>query len=276
MSAAEASGQTGAGVRAAEAPVHWPEALLDGLGLGLFMVAAGGFGTLLEAPASPLHAALPDPLLRRGLMGVAMGLTALGLITSPWGQRSGAHLNPAVTFTFYRLGRVRGRDALAYALAQLLGGLLGTLAVAAVAGPAFLQPPVSGVATLPGEGGAGVAFAAEAAISFLLMSTVLALGRSPSLGRFTPFAAAALVCLFIVAEAPLSGMSMNPARTLASALPAGRWDALWVYLTAPLLGMLGAAEVHRRLPGGPAGCAKLRHRRPCVFCDPVTTPGTAT
>jgi aquaporin Z len=260
----------------AQTPVHWREALLDGLGLGLFMVAAGGFGTLLEAPTSPVHAALPDPVLRRGLMGLAMGVTALGLITSPWGQRSGAHLNPAVTFTFYRLGRVGARDALAYAGAQVLGGLLGVLAVAAVAGPAFLQPPVSGVATLPGEAGAMVAFAAEVAISFLLMSTVLALGRSRSLERLTPFAAAALVCLFIVVEAPLSGMSMNPARTLASALPSGRWDALWVYLTAPLLGMLAAAEVQCRLPGGPAGCAKLLHRHPCVFCDPVTTAGAAT
>jgi aquaporin Z len=266
----------GSAATAPAAAVHWPEALLDGLGLGLFMVAAGGFGTLLESPASPVHAAVPDPLLRRALMGVAMGLTAVGLITSPWGQRSGAHLNPAVTLTFLRLGRVRGRDAIAYAAAQFLGGLLGVLAVAAVAGPAFLAPPVSGVVTSPGAAGVAGAFAGELAISFLLMSTVLALGRSPSLGRFTPYAAGALVCLFIVVEAPLSGMSMNPARTLASALPTDRWDALWVYFSAPLLGMLASAEVHCRLSGGSGGCAKLLHRRPCVFCSPVTPPGEST
>src|SRR6185295_3355311 len=91
--------------------VHWREALMEALGLGLFMVSAGVFGTLLESPASPVHRALPGPVLRRVLMGLAMGLTAVGLVYSPWGRRSGAHINPAFTLTMFRLGRVRGRDA---------------------------------------------------------------------------------------------------------------------------------------------------------------------
>src|SRR6516162_4081972 len=76
---------------------HWPEYLMEAAGLGLFMVSAGLFGTLLEYPQSPVHRAIADPFLRRTLMGVAMGLTAVGIIYSPWGKQSGAHINPATT-----------------------------------------------------------------------------------------------------------------------------------------------------------------------------------
>jgi aquaporin Z len=250
------------------AAVHWPEVFMEALGLGLFMISAGLFGTLLESPASPFHRALPHPLVRRALMGIAMGLTAVGLVYSPWGRRSGAHINPAVTATFFRLGRVGGRDAIAYVVAQFVGGLLGVLAVALVFGDAFLEPPVGAVATIPGPWGLATAFASELAISFLLMTVVLRLGRSTRLGPYTGLVVGGLLCLFIVVEAPLSGMSMNPARTLASALPVGSWRGLWVYFTAPFGGMLLAAELHLRLSRGKhrAGCAKLDHRGPCIFC----------
>jgi aquaporin Z len=79
---------------------HLPEYLMEALGLGLFMASAGAFATLLFHSASPVPAAVPDPLARRALMGLAMGLTAVGNIYSPWGQRSGAPLNPATTLTF--------------------------------------------------------------------------------------------------------------------------------------------------------------------------------
>src|SRR5256885_1565975 len=101
----------------AAARVHWPEALMEALGLGLFMISAGVFGTVLEYPGSPVHRAIPDPLARRALMGMVMGLTAIGLAYSPWGRRSGAHNNPAFTWTFFRLGRVKGRVALLYTAA---------------------------------------------------------------------------------------------------------------------------------------------------------------
>jgi len=86
---------------------HWPEYLTEAAGLGLFMLSACVFTTLLEYPGSPAHQAIADPFLRRVLIGIAMGLTAVGLIYSPWGQRSGAHLNPSVTLAFWRLGKVQ-------------------------------------------------------------------------------------------------------------------------------------------------------------------------
>jgi len=111
-----------------------------------------------------------------------------------------------------------------------------------------------------------VAFAAELAISFGLMSAVLAFTNVPSRNRFTPFVAATLVAVYITLEAPLSGTSMNPARSFASAVPAHFWHALWIYFLAPPLGMLAAAECHLRR-GGAVLCAKLHHvnDRRCIF-----------
>src|SRR5688572_16678223 len=106
---------------------HWPEYAIEAAGLGLFMLSACAFGTLLGHPRSPLVAAVPGELARRIAMGVAMAGTAIALIYSPWGRRSGAHFNPATTLTFWRLGKVETRDAFAYVIAQVAGGLTGVL-----------------------------------------------------------------------------------------------------------------------------------------------------
>jgi aquaporin Z len=249
--------------------------MMEALGLGLFMMSAGGFGTLLEYPGSPVHQAIANPFTRRALMGIAMGTTAIGLVYSPWGRRSGAHINPAFTATLFRLGRVTGRDAAAYMLAQFVGGVVGVFLLAALLGDAFLAPPVAGVATLPGPSGLGVAFVAELGISFALVLMVLTLGRSARLGKYTGFFVGAVLFLYITFEAPLSGMSMNPARTLASALPLGNWRGLWIYFTAPLVGMLLASEAHVRLVRSKrAGCAKVVHSFPCIFCGGGTVRST--
>jgi len=242
---------------------HWPEYLIEAAGLGAFMLSACVFGTLLGHPASP--AAVMRPLPMRASMGIAMGATALALTLSPWGQRSGAHFNPAVTLTFLRLGKIAPSDAAFYVIAQFVGGAGGVVLAAAVLRGALAHADVRYVVTT-GAYGDAVAFAAEAAISFGLMSAVLAVANVPLRNRFTPAVAATLVALYITFEAPLSGMSMNPARTLASALPAHCWHALWIYFVAPPLGMLAAAECHLRR-GGTVLCAKLHHAndRRCIF-----------
>jgi aquaporin Z len=232
------------------------------------MVSAGLFGTLLFHPGSPVVALLPEPLLRQALMGVIMGLTAIALIYSPWGQQSGAHLNPAVTLTFWRLGKVATWDAAFYVLAQFAGGALGVLAVLAVLGAAFADPPVSYVATVPGPQGIAAALIAEIAIAFGLMTVILLATNTPKLMRLTGVFAGCLVALYITFEAPVSGMSVNPARTLASALPGGLFDALWIYFVGPAAGMLLAVETYRLIRRTPEViCAKLNHHthRRCIF-----------
>jgi aquaporin Z len=113
-----------------------------------------------------------------------------------------------------------------------------------------------------------VAFVAEVVMTFLLMSTVLTVSNTPRLARFTGLCAAALVATYITLAAPLSGMSMNPARSFGSAMPAQAWTALWVYFIAPPLGMLLAAEVYVRRHGlRMVMCAKLHHQnsKRCIF-----------
>jgi aquaporin Z len=117
---------------------HWPEFTIEAVGLALFMMSAGLCATLLESPDSSVHRELGQPAVRRLIMGLAMGLTAVGLIYSPWGKQSGAHLNPAVTLTFVRLGKVGPWDGLFYILAQFAGGWVGVTFVCAILGCNFL------------------------------------------------------------------------------------------------------------------------------------------
>jgi aquaporin Z len=247
---------------------HWPEYVMEGAELGLYMIFACAFVVLLEHPTSPVHQALPHSILRRVLFGIAMGMAAIGIIYSPLGQRSGAHFNPAVTLSFFRLGKVKFSDAAFYCGAQFVGGVIGVLLSTLTLGELVAHPSVRYAATVPGMAGVGVAFLAECVISFLQMLLILRFSNTKRLARFTGVFAGAMIATYISLEAPYSGMSMNPARTFASALPAQIWTGLWVYFTAPPLGMLLAAELYVRQHGiHRVFCAKLYHNndKRCIF-----------
>ena len=250
---------------------HWPEYLIEAIGLGLFMLSACVFVSVLEHPNSPVRQVVTEPFLRRIPMGFAMGLTAVALIYSPWGQRSGAHFNQSVTLTFWRLGKVAPWDAVFYMAAQFTGAIAGVGVAAIILETWLAHPAVRHAATVPGPDGPGVAFVAELLISFLLMTVVLTVSNRPRLNRFTGLCAGSLVASYIVFEAPLSGMSMNAARTVGSAVYAQAWMALWVYFTAPVLGMLAAAQLYVSVRGvQKIYCAKLHHHNAqrCIFrCD---------
>jgi aquaporin Z len=246
---------------------HWPEYLSEAAALGMFMISACIFGVLLDHPMSIANQTIENPLLRRGIGGLAMGLTAICIITSPWGKRSGAHMNPSVTLSFLLLRKVAPWDAVFYILFQFLGGIAGVGLASLLIGVPLSHAAVDYVVTVPGSQGATAAFLAEIAISALMMWTILCVSNS-RLARFTPLFAGALVATYITCEAPLSGMSMNPARTFGSAVIAGEWTALWVYFTAPLLGMLSAASLYRWRHGvHRVFCAKLHHDncQRCIF-----------
>lgn len=248
------------------APRHWREYAIEAACLGAFMLSACTFSTLVFHPHGALHDAIGTDTARRVAMGAFMGLTAVTLIYSPWGRRSGAHMNPATTLTFTRLGKVAPSDAVGYVVAQLLGGIAGVAAAHRLLGAMLADDSVHYAVTRPGRWGVPAAFGAEVVISALLMSVVLASVASSRWQRYTGIFAGLLVWLFIAVESPVSGMSMNPARSLGSAVIAGDWMSLWIYWTAPLLGMLLAAEVRVRRGRAGEGCAKFAHATPCVFC----------
>jgi aquaporin Z len=248
---------------------HWREYAIEAGALAVFMLSACAFTVLVEHPASMLAGAVQTPLARRALIGIAMGATAVAIVHSPWGKRSGAHLNPAVTLTYWRLGKIAGWDAAFYVLAQFVGAIGGVeLATAALGRALVAHPAIDYVVTKPGAPGVAVALAAEVAIALGMMLMVLVVSNRVELNRYTGRLAGALVALYITLEAPLSGMSMNPARSFGSALVAGDSPALWIYFVAPVLGMLAAAQMYVRMHGhGAVLCCKLHHDngQPCIF-----------
>ncbi len=247
---------------------HVPEYLIEGGCLGFFMFSACSFGILLEHPSSAVNQAIPSAFGRRILMGLAMGLTAVAIIYSTPGKRSGAHINPSVTLTFFRLGKIEARDLAGYLTGQFLGAAAGTLIAAGLFRDLIAHPGVHYVATVPGRFGIPAAFAGETVISFLLMTVVLNVSNNHRLSRYTGLFAGAMVMTWITFEAPVSGMSMNPARTFGSAFAAADWQAIWIYFTAPPAGMMLAAELYLRRKGAHRVlCAKLHHHnnQRCIF-----------
>jgi aquaporin Z len=247
---------------------HWPEYLMEAAELGLFMFSACAFAVFLYHPSSPVAQTIHDGVLRRLMMGMAMGSTAVAIIFSPLGKRSGAHFNPAVTWTFFWLGKIAAWDAAFYTLFQFAGGVAGVMLASFTLGKLVAHESVNYAATVPGPNGPMIAFLAEILISFLLMSVVLSVSNTKRLARWTGIFAGALVATYITLESPISGTSMNPARTFGSAVGAGVWMSLWIYFIAPPAGMLLAAEVYGRLNVGAAiACAKLHHHnnKRCIF-----------
>lgn len=250
--------------------LHWREYAIEGWALGTFMLSACLCGTLVFHPASPVYGVVGAPWARRGVMGILMGCTLAALVYSPWGRRSGAQMNPAFTLTFLRLGKIAPTDAAGYIAAQFLGGAIGVWVAVRLIGMSLAHPSVDFVVTRPGSAGVLAAFIAELGISFLQMLLVLNVAGSPRWARFTGACAALAVATYITVESPISGMSMNPARSVASASAAGDWGAIWIYFAAPALGMgLAAWGYARRRGAAAAPCGKMMHATPCIFCEHV-------
>jgi aquaporin Z len=247
---------------------HWPEYLMEAAELGLFMISACLFTIALYHPGSPLVHKVPVEFHRRIWMGLTMGATAIGIVYSPWGRRSGAHMNPAVTLTFFRLGKVAPWDAVTYIAAQFAGGIAGVGVASIFLGGLLANPAVNYASTAPGPGGPWRAFAGEFLISFILLLVVLAVSNHRKLARYTALFAGLCVATFIIFESPFSGMSMNPARTLGSAIFPGVWNSIWIYFTAPPMAMLLAGELFPLFKGRVI-CAKYHHQNNyrCIFCE---------
>jgi len=245
---------------------HWFLYVYEGAELAWFMVAACVATVLLFGAGSVGVRLIASAAVRRLVMGAAMGGTAVMIIHSPMGKRSGAHFNPAITLTYLWLGKIGAWDALGYVVGQFVGGVAGVGLVKIVMGRALAQPSVDYAVTVPGIFGTAGAFGAELFMASLLMGTVLWMTNRPRLAGYTGYVMGVLITGYVFFFAPVSGFSINPARTVGSAVWAGVWTAEWVYFVAPLVGMFGAAGLYVHWFGLESVlCAKL-HAAPSVLC----------
>jgi len=208
------------------------------------LVAAGVSLVILDFGAgSPVAAAIRSEAARRALTGFGFGCVGALIAVSPLGKTSGAHINPAVTLAFWLNGTMRASYAVGYVAAQLAGGVAGALPLLAWG---RVGASIAYGATVPGSGvGAWTALAGETATTAALVVGLFVLLGRRTLRRFTPLLFPALYALMVWLEAPISGTSTNPARTLGPAVVSGVWRAWWVYVAGPAAGALLAVSSHR-------------------------------
>ncbi len=241
---------------------------MEAVGLGGFVVIAGLMTIALEHPAGPaMQTVLRDsPLARHGILGLVMGIY-IALIITLWGGKSGAHLNPAVTWAYYSLKKIRLRHALLYTAAQFAGAIAGALLLKATLNTWFGHPAIDYGVTRPAPPYTSVhAFFAEAFISFVLMAVTLMAVTSKRWEKRVALITGILIALYLTFELPLSGMSLNPARSTAGALAANKWAHLWIYFVAPVGAMIAATGLfplwknqRTRTAGGAADWKPLPH-----------------
>lgn len=212
-------------------------ALLVGVGCSLVILNFGA--------SSPVATILPGLAARRALTGFLFGSVGGMIALSPVGKVSGAHINPAVTLTFWLERRMSGGVALGYVAAQLVGAVLGALPLRLWGA---MGRSVAFGATVPGPAGPWMALAGEAGASFCLVGGLLLFLGHARLRDFTPALFPPLYALLVWLEAPLSGASTNPARTLGPGLVAGDLHGWWIYWLGPLAGTLAAVSLRLGLP----------------------------
>lgn len=219
------------------APKAWPLWCSELIGTAL-LVAVGCSLVILDfGPGSPVMTLVPGAGARRALTGFLFGGVGALVALSPVGKVSGAHINPAVTLAFWLLGRMKARVAVGYVVAQLAGGILGALALRTWGA---MGASTGYAATRPGPAGPWVAVLGEGMATFCLVAGLFLFLGHPRLRHKTPALFPFLYAVLVWIEAPLSGASTNPARSLGPGLVAGSLDGWWVYWLGPLLGTLAA------------------------------------
>jgi aquaporin Z len=238
---------------------HWTEWLCELVGTAFQLFLGFSVVAVMEAPGAPGRESIPSPGVRLVLIGIAFGLLAAIVAVSPFGRRSGAHLNPAVTLGFFARGHTHPHDLVGYALAQVAGALGATAGFAAVWGG--WARGVSDARTAPSDAlSPWVAAGIEAGLTLVLLFVVFSMVSSPRTARWTPAVVTGVLSGLIWAGAPWTGASMNPARTLGPDVVAGGYGGLWIYFLGPPVGALLAAGLFTAVGRGRTTLtAKLFH-----------------
>jgi aquaporin Z len=211
--------------------------------VGTALLVLGGLSVVIvmSGSGSPMTRLVPNEQLRMALTAFLFGTIGSAIALSTIGKESGAHINPAVTMSFWLMRKLESRAAIGYIVAQVVGACVGALPLLAWGS---MGRSIAFGATIPGEGySTPVVFMGEVVTTFGLVATLCVFLGIRHLRRFTPFVIPFLYAVMVPLEAPISGTSTNPARTIGPALISGRWDGWWIYWLGPMLGMLIAILV---------------------------------
>ena len=176
-------------------------------------------------------------------IAITFGLIVMAMIFSI-GEISGAHINPAVTIAFWASGRFDKKEVLPYITAQMIGALLASAVL-------YLLFPLHETqgATLP-IGSAMQSFILEVILTFILMFVIIKVSTgSKETGTMAGIAIGGVVGLEAMFAGPITGASMNPARSIAPAIFSGNFEHLWLYIAAPIIGALLAIVACRAIKG---------------------------
>ena len=226
--------QEQASVSQAQEQILWPQYIAEAL--GTFGLVFAGCGAIMV-----------DTLSKGQLTHIGVALV-FGLIITVMiytlGHISGGHFNPAVTLALVLVNQFSKRHLLYYWASQLAGAILATLCLLLLLGNV-----ASLGTTLPaGDGGEWQSFGMEVLLTFFLMIVIMAMTTDTrAVGPAAALAIGFTIMLEALFAGPISGASMNPARSLAPALVSGKWTAQWLYLTGPFLGAIAGAQVYRYL-----------------------------
>ncbi|HMX05064.1 MAG TPA: aquaporin [Chitinophagales bacterium] len=196
--------------------------------------ALGTFAILFFGTGAAIVDSITGGTVSHVGISVTFGFTVMSMIYV-FGNTSGAHFNPAVTIAFYFSGRFPGKEILPYVIAQFLGAIAGSGLLL------FLFPDAATRGETVPSRDVLQAFVLEGVLTFFLMLTIIHVAHgSKEQGMFAGLAIGSVVLMAALFAGPICGASMNPARSLAPALMSGNLQSIWIYLTAPVLGAVGA------------------------------------
>jgi aquaporin Z len=230
-------------------PLNWAEytAELVGTAFNIFVGLSAvvfNFGQGL-----PMEHLIPDKSIRLLITGLIFSGSGALFAISPLGKLSGGHISSSVTLAFWAHGKMHGQDAVGYIVAQFIGAILGAILMVSVWGK-YAGSVYNGM-TLPGAGYAlWFVFLAEVFVTFLLVLSIFLFVCNHRLMRWTPLMTWLLITAIVWQEAPISGTSLNPARSIGPAFVTGLWRDQWLYCIAPPLGALLAVAMFRLLSMG--------------------------
>ena len=204
------------------------------IGTAVLMLVGLSLVILMFGSGSPIVRVVPSEGMRRLITGFFFGATGALIALSPVGKVSGAHINPVVTLGFRLMGKMQSRLAAGYIVSQFVGATVGALPLLLWGS---MGRSVAFGSTLPGQGySLEVVLLGEVITTFGLVAGLCVFLGFRKLRPFTPWLFPFLYALMVYVEAPISGTSTNPARSLGPSIVSGQWQGWWIYWIGPVIG----------------------------------------